>query len=108
MDSTRVLIGKRIREIRKSQDLSQADLAGKLGCEPPQVSRYETGTTLPTIDQLIKIALVLNVLPGDLIPMPQQPDVIRAEYYREVLKNKIVSIESPDNLEKVILFIESL
>lgn len=106
MDSIRVLVGKRIREIRLSQKLKQAELAARLGCEPPLVSRYETGATLPTIEQLLRIALALNVLPSDIIPMPQESDVIKAEYFREVLKNKILSIRDPRDLEKLILYIE--
>ena len=38
-------IGRRLRERRRVLGLSQAELATRLGFTPPQINRYEHGTT---------------------------------------------------------------
>lgn len=106
MEDLRTFIGQRIREARRALDITQLELANKLMCEPPLVSRYERGTTMPTIEQLLKISAALGVMPSDLIPAPENPETIKAKYFREVIKAKISSISDPKSLEKIILFID--
>lgn len=58
MEDTNKDIGRRIREIRESQELTQADLGKLLGVEKASVSKYEAGEAkrgLPP-EFLIKIA----------------------------------------------------
>ena len=52
---------ERIRLLRKSQDLSQVELAGRLGVSKQSVSNWENGNILPSIDMLVKISTVFNV-----------------------------------------------
>lgn len=49
-------IGKQIKEYREKSKLSQLDLAVEIGVEQSNVCLWENGKTLPTIDNLIKIA----------------------------------------------------
>ncbi|WPP02556.1 helix-turn-helix transcriptional regulator (plasmid) [Pseudomonas sp. HR96] len=76
MDTLRTVIGGKIKTLRKSQNMSQADLADLIGCDSPLISRYERGINLPGIDQLIRIAEVFQIAPGELLPGGQ--DVERA------------------------------
>ena len=57
----KILIGRRIKEIRKSKGLSQEKLAEKAGTSPNYLSRMERGTENPTLDMLIKLADALEV-----------------------------------------------
>jgi transcriptional regulator with XRE-family HTH domain len=74
VDTLRTVIGGKIKALRKSQDMSQADLAELIGCESPLISRYERGINLPGIDQLIRIAEVFQVAPGELLPGGQDAE----------------------------------
>jgi len=55
------LIGKRIKEIRRSKNLSQEQLAEKADINAKYLSRIERGTENPTLDMLIKLSIALDV-----------------------------------------------
>ena len=55
------LLGKRIKELRKSKGLTQEDLAESVGIDSKHLSRIECGVNFPSLDLLGKIAGVLNV-----------------------------------------------
>ncbi|MCP4367552.1 MAG: helix-turn-helix transcriptional regulator [Deltaproteobacteria bacterium] len=54
-------IGKKINRLRKERNLSQAQLAIKIGTDARRISNYENGVNVPTTDALIKIADFFNV-----------------------------------------------
>lgn len=55
------LIGKRVREYRKKQKLTQQALAEKVGLVSSNISHIERGTTKLSIQSLIRIANALHV-----------------------------------------------
>lgn len=61
MKATKVLLGERIRELRKARGLTQEQLAELVEVEQKHVSRLELGKSYPTIERLEKIAGALNV-----------------------------------------------
>jgi transcriptional regulator with XRE-family HTH domain len=56
-----VVIGQRLREIRKAKKLTQFDIAHATGLAQPLISRIERGEGLPSIDTLEKWARGLDV-----------------------------------------------
>lgn len=50
----------RIRELRIKAELTQIELASKLGLEQASISQWETGKTMPTAALLPKIAGILG------------------------------------------------
>lgn len=64
-------IGNRIRDARLWANLSQEQLAGRIGVERRTVVRLELGTTSPPIDRLLHIARTLGIPPADLMPDSQ-------------------------------------
>ena len=52
--------GKRIKLARVENDLTQDQLAEKIKTKQKNISRYETGASMPSIETLIKIANVLR------------------------------------------------
>ena len=52
---------ERLKELRKQADLTQVELAGKLGIVQSSYADWERGRKKPTQDNLVKIAQVLNV-----------------------------------------------
>lgn len=67
MRTAKELLGARIREVRKSRQLSQEKLAEKVGVEPKQISRIEGGKSSPSMDTLEAIARELQVEMKDLL-----------------------------------------
>lgn len=55
------MIGERIRDARKSQNITQETLAAKIGAKRSVISKYETGLIEPTFSQLQRIASALGV-----------------------------------------------
>lgn len=56
-----IAIGKRIRQIRESKNMSQVDLASACNFEKSNMSRIESGNTSPNIFTLYLISKNLNV-----------------------------------------------
>ncbi|SHG16977.1 MULTISPECIES: helix-turn-helix domain-containing protein [Eubacteriales] len=61
------MVGDKIREIRKEHNMTQEQLAQKIGVKRSVVSKYETGNIVPSIDQLYKIADVFSIWIGELL-----------------------------------------
>ena len=53
-------IGAKIREVRKSQKMSQEDLASRLGISRPTLIKYEKGLAEPSFDLVDMAGMVLN------------------------------------------------
>jgi transcriptional regulator with XRE-family HTH domain len=57
----KVLLGKRIQELRKSRKFSQEELAEKAGISSQYVSNIERGKENPTLDMLFTLTDALKV-----------------------------------------------
>ena len=56
-----MILGFRLRRLRKEKNMSQEELGNILGVTKVSVSGYEKGTRVPSIDILVKILDVFNV-----------------------------------------------
>ena len=54
-------------DIRKEEGLTQNELAKKLGWSRPQIARYETRTSAPTIEYLIAFCKAMKVNPDRIL-----------------------------------------
>lgn len=54
-------LGRRVRELREQQGLSQTELATRTGMTQPAVARFEAGGTVPTLPVLDRLARSLGV-----------------------------------------------
>jgi Zn-dependent peptidase ImmA (M78 family)/transcriptional regulator with XRE-family HTH domain len=61
-------IGRRLRAARQRAHVSQAEIAARLEVTQTAVSYWEAGRRLPGIDDLMKIANILDVSLTDLLP----------------------------------------
>ncbi len=89
--STVNLLGKKIRHLRKSKNISQETLSEMAEISPRQMIRIELGQSLPTLENLEKIAHALNVTVQSLFDN---------DYYADIntLKNKLY--KKIDNLSE--------
>lgn len=71
-ESMREYVARRIRELRTKHGLSQEQLADEVGVGTNTISRWETGTYEPTLDDLDRLSRALNVSILDFFPRPEE------------------------------------
>src|SRR5258708_20971348 len=54
-------IARRIKAIREAHNLSQGELAAKVGTKQPAIARLESGRVIPRLDLLYKIAAAMGM-----------------------------------------------
>ena len=60
-------IGKKICSLRKEQNMTQVELADRLGISYQAVSNWERGNSMPDISKLPELAAIFNISLDDLI-----------------------------------------
>ncbi len=70
------VIARYLQFLRKSHDYTQEDLAKKLDISRQAVSKWETGTTIPDLEVLLKISKLYNVTINDILEPNIQPQRI--------------------------------
>lgn len=68
LSGTRGPVATAIRVQLTLREMSAAELARRMGMPPQTLNSRLTGKTPITVDELIRIAAVLDVKPADLIP----------------------------------------
>lgn len=82
--------GERIKTARKKAGMTQAELAAKSGLAAILIHQYEAGKRHPQLEQILRIAIALDVEVIELIPEDKQDKFI--EYLLEqIAKGKDVS-----------------
>lgn len=61
MKTIKELVGARLKELRKSRGLSQADVAERINVDAKHISRLETGKTFPYAETLEALGKALDV-----------------------------------------------
>ena len=59
-DIDNVVLGYKIRELRRNADLSQVELAAKAGIDQSDLSKIEKGLANPSIKQITRVLSVFN------------------------------------------------
>lgn len=67
-------IGQRIRYYRSENNLTQAELAGKLSVKPSAVSSWEIGRTEPNLGQLSTMSKLFGVSMDELVGLNNKPE----------------------------------
>jgi transcriptional regulator with XRE-family HTH domain len=70
-------VGERIRATRKRTDLTQEQLAERMGIDSKTISRAENGIYAISLDQLARIAWALDVPSARLLPDERPPGPAR-------------------------------
>ena len=72
MSMLRNRFGKRLRQVRRQQDITQEQLAEAVGISPTFLSNLERGINGPSFEILEKIAQVLHVPVRELFDFPEE------------------------------------
>ena len=81
-------LGERIAFYRKQLNISQRELARRIGVTGQSISKIELGTGMPSMSMLTNIANELNVSLGEL--MENEEKVDKAEYDKLLEENQML------------------
>jgi len=56
-----MLLGERVRQLRKEHGWSQGEFWAKVGTDPGRISRYESGRITPSVEAVVRLADALGV-----------------------------------------------
>lgn len=92
-------LGDNIRRLRRARDLTQEQLADRLGVTYQSVSRWEVGSAYPDIELLPAIGDIFSVSVDELLGVPEtekekQADALCEEF--RILRNKSVPEENKE------------
>ena len=68
-------MGNKLRNLRNERNLSQAQLAKRIGVTSSTVALYETGDRLPSLPRLIALSRSLGVTTDYLLGVSKQKDM---------------------------------
>ena len=98
-----VKIGKFIAECRKSQNLTQMQLAEILGITDRAVSKWETGKAMPDSSLMLELCDVLKITVNDLL----SGEVVTMDNYSKELENNLLEmIKQKEQSDKRLLSAE--
>ncbi len=84
-------LGKKIRQLRRTKDMTQEQLADYLNISYQSVSKWETGTATPDLAFIIPLARLFGVSTDELLGFEQsKEDLLKKEYsdaYEETWKS---------------------
>lgn len=108
-------IGKVIREYRKKKNITQEEMANRLGVTAPAVNKWENGNSQPDIMLLAPIARLLNITLNTLLSFEEELTTeeinnivyeintkLKKETYEEVFQWAKEKIEQYPNCEQLI------
>ena len=69
------LLGDHVRELRQKRGLTQNDLAQRLGVPQSRISEIESGTRMPNLVTMLRLAAALDCKPSALLAPFDKLDV---------------------------------
>ena len=98
-----VKIGKFIAERRKLENLTQFQLAEKLGVTDRAVSKWENGRTMPDSSIMLELCSILKISVNDLL----SGEIVTVEDYNKELENNLLeTIKQKEQSDKRLLTLE--
>ena len=80
------MIGDNIKKYRRENNISQEELAEKIGVTRQSISLWETNQTQPTIDNIVAIAKIFNLSTDDLL-LGSDEQTIEPQNPQEFIEN---------------------
>ena len=89
-EEIKILLGKRIKELRKQQNLTQEQLAEKMDIDQRNLSKIECGNNFITAETLSRLLNSLSIEPHELFSFNHHKDesLIKKELIRLIGNNK--------------------
>ena len=95
-------VGERIAALRRKENMTQADLADKLGISYQAVSSWERGATMPDISKLLELSRVLGTSVDALLggEVTEETEKAAAEEPAEKEKTQVPETHEEAEVEK--------
>lgn len=90
MNNIKILLGKRIKEIREKRGFTQQELAEKVGIDQRNLSKIECGVTFPS-KNLCEIACALEIEISELFNFEHHE--LNTEEKKEFIKNSLNKLD---------------
>ena len=98
-----IKIGKFIAQRRKKENLTQLQLAEKLGITDRAVSKWERGKAMPDAAIMLELCGILGITVNDLL----SGEVVTMENYNKELENNLLEmIKQKEQVDKRLLSLE--
>lgn len=110
-------IGKKIKLLRKENNMTQKELALKIDVSPPTVTKYENGQLEPNLNILVKISQLFNISIDDLLEInisvkdnftqnSTDSDALVKSFIIHVIKtsNIDIKLDSIDDRTKILMY----
>lgn len=98
-----LLISKYLQVLRKKHRLTQEDLANKLSISRQAISKWETGSTLPDLDILLKLSNLYQMTINDILePTIQTAHINNFEQIIELNRTDVKNILSNFTIEDIV------
>lgn len=102
------LLGHRLKEAREKQNLTQEELADRVGVAYQQIWRWETGKNDPTGDMLVRMARILNVTADYLLGLVDTPSGLLTEDDLSPVERRLIQELRSGHLRDALQTITSL
>lgn len=99
------LLGKRIRELRRASELTQEQLAERVGMSPKYLSNVERGRENVGLDKLFRIARALEVDTFELFNFQQRGELDLTAIREEI--KRVVDAADEDSLKSLLLLMRA-
>lgn len=108
MSEIAVFLGKRIRELRIAQKLSQEELAYRASINPAHLGQIERALKNPTLDTIEQIASALNISLSELFSPYTVPTATPAENITLEKINSLLSSMSQSQQKDILKIIKTI
>ncbi len=100
-----------LKRLRQQRSLSQQELADLIRVHVRQVSKYEMGTSLPTLERIRRMAEVLEVSADELVfGVPKRKTAAAPSVKYPVLAERLKKLEAVvtrDDLKSIVDFLDA-
>lgn len=99
--------GKKLKILREQQGLYQKDIALEFGVAPNTVSQWESGISEPNIEQITRLAELLNTDTNNLLGNESKQSELERKLIQAGLKDKINNL-SDKQYDALVTLIDNL
>lgn len=98
-------LGVKLRQLRHSKNMSQADVAFKLDISQPAYNKWETDQAKPNIDKLLKISEIFEIDVQDLFDNESNVIISNNTFENSNIvypKDSTINFQSPELLQTIV------
>lgn len=87
------MIGDKIKELRKINDITQQELANKLGISFQALSNYENNRRNPNVEQIKLICIFFNISADELLEIETEKDRQKVQINNSFNNSKNIKVK---------------